>query len=90
MPAPKHGELIRLPGNELRSAKHDLGRLVSIEVSKIPSDGIDEVQKTIDICDFAIGLSRQLHGLPIATEREEHRTMEKWHPIGVIGIANGF
>ncbi|MDX8455278.1 aldehyde dehydrogenase family protein [Mesorhizobium sp. VK9D] len=90
VPAPKRGELIRLLGEELRVAKDDLGHLVSIEVGKIPSEGLGEVQEMIDICDFAVGLSRQLYGLTIATERNEHRMMECWHPLGVTGIISAF
>ena len=75
VPAPKRGELVRLLGEELRANKNALGRLVSIEVGKIVSEGLGEVQEMIDICDFAVGLSRQLHGLTIATEREEHRIL---------------
>ncbi|HEX5935167.1 MAG TPA: aldehyde dehydrogenase family protein [Pseudorhizobium sp.] len=90
VPAPKRGELIRLLGEELRAAKAQLGRLVSIEVGKIISEGLGEVQEMIDICDFAVGLSRQLYGLTIATERSEHRMMETWHPIGAIGIISAF
>ncbi|MCM2294001.1 aldehyde dehydrogenase family protein [Allorhizobium sp. BGMRC 0089] len=90
MPAPKRGELVRLFGEELRAAKADLGRLVSIEAGKIPSEGLGEVQEMIDICDFAVGLSRQLYGLTIATERPGHRMMETWHPLGVIGIISAF
>ena len=90
VPAPKRGELIRLFGEELRAAKADLGRLVSIEVGKITSEGLGEVQEMIDICDFAVGLSRQLYGLTIATERSEHRMMETWHPLGVTGIISAF
>ena len=90
VPAPKRGELIRLLGEELRAAKTDLGRLVSIEVGKITSEGLGEVQEMIDICDFAVGLSRQLYGLTIATERSEHRMMETWHPLGVVGIISAF
>lgn len=90
VPAPKRGQLIRLLGDELRAAKADLGRLVSIEVGKIPSEGLGEVQEMIDICDFAVGLSRQLYGLTIATERHEHRMMETWHPLGVTGIISAF
>ena len=90
VPAPKRGELIRLLGEELRAAKDDLGRLVSIEVGKITSEGLGEVQEMIDICDFAVGLSRQLYGLTIATERSEHRMMETWHPLGVTGIISAF
>ncbi len=90
VPAPKRGELIRLLGEELRAAKEDLGRLVSIEVGKIRSEGLGEVQEMIDICDFAVGLSRQLYGQTIATERAEHRMMETWHPLGVVGIITAF
>jgi len=90
VPAPKRGELIRLLGEELRAAKAALGRLVSIEVGKITSEGLGEVQEMIDICDFAVGLSRQLYGLTIATERSEHRMMETWHPLGVTGVISAF
>ncbi|MGI6853957.1 L-piperidine-6-carboxylate dehydrogenase [Mesorhizobium sp. 1B3] len=90
VPAPKRGELVRLLGEELRAAKEDLGRLVSIEAGKIPSEGLGEVQEMIDICDFAVGLSRQLYGLTIATERPGHRMMETWHPIGVVGVISAF
>ncbi|HEV7254437.1 MAG TPA: aldehyde dehydrogenase family protein [Mesorhizobium sp.] len=90
VPAPRRGELVRLLGEELRAAKADLGRLVSIEVGKIPSEGLGEVQEMIDICDFALGLSRQLYGLTIATERPGHRMMETWHPLGVCGVISAF
>lgn len=90
VPAPRRGELIRLLGEELRSSKADLGRLVSIEAGKIISEGLGEVQEMIDICDFAVGLSRQLYGLTIATERPGHRMMETWHPIGVVGVISAF
>ncbi len=90
VPAPRRGELIRLFGEELRAAKADLGRLVSLEAGKITSEGLGEVQEMIDICDFAVGLSRQLHGLTIATERPGHRMMETWHPLGVCGIISAF
>ena len=90
VPAPKRGELIRLLGEELRAGKAALGRLVSVEVGKITSEGLGEVQEMIDICDFAVGLSRQLYGLTIATERSEHRMMESWHPLGAIGIISAF
>jgi aldehyde dehydrogenase (NAD+) len=89
-PAPKRGELVRIFGEELRANKQALGRLVSIEAGKIVSEGLGEVQEMIDICDFAVGLSRQLHGLTIATERGEHRMMETWHPLGVTGIISAF
>ena len=90
VPAPKRGELVRLLGEELRANKPALGRLVSIEVGKIESEGLGEVQEMIDICDFAVGLSRQLYGLTIATERHEHRMSETWHPLGVTGIISAF
>ncbi|MDP3898674.1 MAG: aldehyde dehydrogenase family protein [Mesorhizobium sp.] len=90
VPPPRRGELVRLLGEELRASKQDLGRLVSIEVGKIPSEGLGEVQEMIDICDFAVGLSRQLYGLTIATERAGHRMMETWHPLGVVGVISAF
>src|SRR3984885_9934105 len=90
VPAPKRGELVRLFGEELRAAKEPLGRLVTIEAGKILSEGSGEVQEMIDICTFAAGLSRQLHGLTIATERPNHRMMETWHPLGVTGIISAF
>ncbi|GBQ89089.1 aldehyde dehydrogenase [Gluconacetobacter johannae DSM 13595] len=90
VPAPRRGELVRLLGEELRAGKQALGRLVSIEVGKSPSEGLGEVQEMIDICDFAVGLSRQLHGLTIMTERPEHRMMETWHPLGVTGVISAF
>jgi len=90
VPAPKRGELIRLLGEELRASKQALGRLVSIEAGKIVSEGLGEVQEMIDICDFAVGLSRQLYGLTIATERSDHRMMESWHPLGVTGVISAF
>jgi len=90
VPAPKRGELVRLFGEELRAHKAELGRLVSIEVGKIASEGAGEVQEMIDICDFAVGLSRQLHGLAIASERPDHRMMETWHPLGVVGVISAF
>ena len=80
VPAPRRGELVRLFGEELRAAKTELGRLVTIEVGKTLSEGLGEVQEMIDICDFGTGLSRQLYGLTIARERPEHRLMEQWHP----------
>ncbi|MFE3835774.1 L-piperidine-6-carboxylate dehydrogenase [Pseudogemmobacter sonorensis] len=90
VPAPRRGELVRLLGEELRAAKADLGQLVSIEAGKIPSEGLGEVQEMIDICDFAVGLSRQLYGLTIASERPGHRMMESWHPLGVVGVISAF
>ena len=90
VPAPRRGELVRILGEELRAAKDDLGLLVSLEVGKVPSEGLGEVQEMIDICDFAVGLSRQLYGLTIATERPGHRMMETWHPLGAIGVISAF
>jgi aldehyde dehydrogenase (NAD+) len=90
VPGPKRGELVRLWAEELRAHKADLGRLVSIEVGKVTSEGLGEVQEMIDICDFAVGLSRQLYGLTIASERPSHRMMESWHPIGVVGVISAF
>jgi len=89
-PAPVRGETIRRLGNALREAKSDLGRLVTLEMGKIIAEGEGEVQEMIDICDFATGLSRQLHGLTIASERPDHRLMEQWHPLGVIGVITAF
>jgi len=90
VPGPRRGELVRLFAEELRKSKDDLGRMVSIEAGKSPSEGAGEVQEMIDICDFAVGLSRQLYGLTIATERPGHRMMETWHPLGVVGIITAF
>jgi aldehyde dehydrogenase (NAD+) len=90
VPAPRRGELVRLLGEELRAHKSDLARLVSIEAGKIASEGEGEVQEMIDICDFAVGLARQLHGLTIASERPGHRMMEQWHPLGVVGVISAF
>jgi aldehyde dehydrogenase (NAD+) len=90
VPAPRRGELVRLLGEELRAAKADLGRLVTIEAGKILSEGLGEVQEMIDICDFAVGLSRQLYGLAIVSERPNHRLMEQWHPIGPVGVISAF
>ena len=90
VPAPKRGEFVRLIGEELRAAKDDLGRLVTLEAGKVTSEGLGEVQEMIDICDFAVGLSRQLYGLTIATERADHRMMETWHPLGVCGVISAF
>jgi aldehyde dehydrogenase (NAD+) len=90
VPAPQRGELVRLLGDELRTEKEALGKLVSIETGKILSEGLGEVQEMIDICDFAVGLSRQLYGLTIASERPGHRMMETWHPLGVVGVISAF
>ena len=90
VPAPRRGELVRLLCEELRAAKAALGALVTLEVGKIASEGLGEVQEMIDICDFATGLSRQLYGLTIASERPGHRMTETWHPIGPVGIISAF
>jgi aldehyde dehydrogenase (NAD+) len=89
-PAPKRGELIRKLCERLRELKAPLGRLVSLETGKILAEGEGEVQEMIDICDFANGLSRQLYGLTIASERENHRMLEQWHPLGLIGVISAF
>lgn len=90
VPAPQRGELIRLFGEELRFYKDSLGALVTLECGKILEEGRGEVQEMIDICDFAVGLSRQLYGLTMASERPRHRLMETWHPIGPIGVISPF
>ncbi len=90
VPAPKRGELVRRFGEVLRTHKADLAALVSLEAGKIASEGAGEVQEMIDICDFAVGLSRQLHGLTIASERPGHRMMEQWLPLGVVGVISAF
>ena len=90
VPAPKRGELVRLFGEALRAHKTQLAQLVSIEAGKVTSEGLGEVQEMIDICEFAVGLSRQLHGLTIASERPGHRMMEQWLPLGVVGIISAF
>ncbi len=90
MPAPKRGEIVRQYGNELRKHKDALGRLVSYEMGKSLQEGWGEVQEMIDICDFAVGLSRQLYGLTIQSERPQHRMFEQWHPLGVVGIISAF
>ncbi len=90
MPPPQRGELVRLLGEVLRANKQALGQLVTLEVGKVSSEGLGEVQEMIDICDFAVGLSRQLHGLTIASERPGHRMMETWQPMGVVGVITAF
>lgn len=90
VPAPKRGELVRLLGEELRAHKEELAHLVTLECGKILEEGRGEVQEMIDMCDFAVGLSRQLYGLTIASERPGHRMMETWHPLGVIGLITPF
>ncbi|SOC82074.1 aldehyde dehydrogenase (NAD+) [Ensifer adhaerens] len=90
VPAPRRGELVRLLGEELRAAKTELGALVTLEAGKITSEGLGEVQEMIDICDFAVGLSRQLYGLTIASERPGHKMTETWHPMGPCGVISAF
>ncbi|WP_432621264.1 L-piperidine-6-carboxylate dehydrogenase [Albidovulum sp.] len=90
VPAPRRGELVRLLGEELRTAKAELGAVVTLEAGKITSEGLGEVQEMIDICDFAVGLSRQIYGLTIASERPGHRMMETWHPLGPCAIITAF
>lgn len=90
IPAPQRGEIIRQYGDVLRKYKSELGSLVSIEMGKIYQEGLGEVQEMIDICDFAVGLSRQLYGLSMHSERKEHRMMEQWHPLGIVGIISAF
>ncbi|CAD5377918.1 Aldehyde dehydrogenase family protein [Pseudomonas sp. OF001] len=90
VPAPRRGELVRLFGEVLREHKADLAELVSWEAGKITQEGLGEVQEMIDICDFAVGLSRQLYGLTIASERPGHHMRESWHPLGVVGVISAF
>jgi aldehyde dehydrogenase (NAD+) len=90
LPAPKRGEYVRLIGNALREKKEALGALVCLEMGKIRAEGEGEVQEMIDIADFAVGLSRQLYGLTMASERPRHRMYEQWHPLGVIGVISAF
>ena len=90
VPPPVRGELVRLLGEELREAKGELARMVTLEAGKIMAESLGEVQEMIDICDFAVGLSRQLHGLTIASERPQHRMMEQWHPLGPVLVISAF
>ena len=90
LPAPKRGEIVRQMGEEFRRHKDDLGRLVSWEMGKSLQEGLGEVQEIIDICDFAVGLSRQLYGLTMHSERPNHRMYEQYHPIGIVGIITAF
>src|SRR5271166_2973440 len=90
VPPPVRGELVRRIGLALREHKADLGLLITLETGKIRSEGEGEVQEMIDMCDFSVGLSRQLHGLTIASERPRHRMIEQWHPLGPIGIITAF
>ena len=90
VPAPRRGELVRLLGEELRANKDSLARMVTLEAGKIVQEGLGEVQEMIDICDYAVGLSRQLYGLTIASERPDHRMMEQWHPLGPVLVISAF
>jgi aldehyde dehydrogenase (NAD+) len=90
IPVPKRGEIVRQIGEELRRKKEPLGRLVSYEMGKSLQEGLGEVQEMIDICDFAVGLSRQLYGLTMQSERPDHRMYEQWHPLGIVGIISAF
>ena len=90
VPAPKRGEIVRQIGEELRKQKEPLGELVSYEMGKSLQEGLGEVQEMIDICDFAVGLSRQLNGLTMHSERSMHRMYEQYHPLGIVGIISAF
>ncbi len=90
LPAPKRGEIVRQIGEALREKKQDLGLLVTLEMGKIRAEGEGEVQEMIDMCDFAVGLSRQLYGLTMASERPLHRMFEQWHPLGPVGVLSAF
>ncbi|HLD93499.1 MAG TPA: aldehyde dehydrogenase family protein, partial [Anaerolineales bacterium] len=89
-PAPKRGAVVRDLGNAMRELKEPLGELVSLEMGKIRAEGLGEVQEMIDICDFATGLSRQLYGLSMHSERPQHRMYEQWHPLGIVGVVSAF
>ena len=89
-PAPKRGEVVRLLGQALRDHKDDLGALVTLEMGKVLSEGLGEVQEMIDMCDLAVGMSRQLYGLTMHSERPSHRMYEQWHPLGIVGIITAF
>jgi aldehyde dehydrogenase (NAD+) len=90
IPAPKRGDIVREIANELRGHKADLGALVTLEMGKILPEGLGEVQEMIDIADFSVGLSRQLYGLTMHSERPGHRMYEQWHPLGIVGIISAF
>ena len=90
IPAPKRGEIVRQYGEKLRAKKNDLGKLVSYEMGKSFQEGLGEVQEMIDICDFAVGVSRQLYGLTMHSERESHRMYEQWYPLGIVGVISAF
>jgi len=89
-PAPRRGEVVRQLGDELRRHKEELGRLVTLEVGKVLSEGLGEVQEMIDMADLAVGMSRQLYGLSMHSERPQHRMFEQWHPLGPVGIITAF
>src|SRR5690242_12802235 len=90
LPAPQRGEIVRQIGDELRKAKQELGKLVTLEAGKIVAEGQGEVQEMIDMADFAVGLSRQLYGLTMHSERTGHRMYEQWHPLGLVGVVTAF
>src|SRR6202008_3794586 len=90
VPAPRRGEFVRILGDWLREAKPVLAKMITLESGKVLAESLGEVQEMIDICDFAVGLSRQLYGLTIASERPDHRMMESWHPLGVGGVISAF
>ena len=90
IPAPKRGEIVRQMGEQFRKYKNELGELVSYEMGKSLQEGKGEVQEMIDICDFAVGLSRQLYGLTMHSERPQHRMYEQWHPLGIVGVISAF
>ena len=90
IPAPHRGEVVRQIGDELRKNKEALGKLVSYEMGKLYQEGLGEVQEMIDICDFAVGLSRQLYGLTMHSERPKHRMYEQYHPLGIVGVISAF
>jgi aldehyde dehydrogenase (NAD+) len=90
VPAPRRGEVVRQFGDLVRLHKNTLGEIVSLETGKILQEGLGEVQEVVDICEFAVGLSRQLHGLTIASERVDHKLLETWHPLGVVGVISAF
>lgn len=90
VPAPKRGDIVRQLGNRLRERQDELGALVTVEMGKILKEGKGEVQEMVDICDFAVGLSRQLYGLTMPSERPDHHMREQWHPLGVVGVISAF
>lgn len=90
LPAPQRGEIVRQIGNALREKKSDIGRLISLEMGKILSEGEGEVQEYIDICDYAVGLSRMLRGQVLPSERPNHVLMENWNPLGAVGVISAF